>query len=98
MVDVIELKPGHALPVGEVAVLVGPAEDGSGMQTTRSWTYFSYLTNVPGAREARIAEARSYAEEQGVRRVYAIEAGFADQIGGGDTSAVMPLKVEAKTA
>jgi len=98
MVDVIERKPGQALPVGEVSVLVGPAEDGSGMQTTRSWTYFSYLPNVPGAREARIAEARSYAEEQGARRVYVIEAGLADQTGGGDTNAAMPLKVEAETA
>src|SRR3954452_18621023 len=48
------------------ACLVGienlPAEDGSGTQTARLWTYFSYLPNVPGAREARIAEARSYAE------------------------------------
>jgi hypothetical protein len=97
MTDVIGLKPGQALPDREVSVLVGPAEDGSGMETARSWTYFSYLPNVPGAREARIAEAKSYAEEQGIRCVYVIEAGLADQVAGGDTSVVMPLKVEADT-
>jgi len=97
MVDVIGLKPGQALPDGEVSVLVGPAEDGSGMKAARSWTYFSYLPSVPGAREARIAEAKSYAEEQGIRRVYVIEAGLADQVAGGEASVVMPLKVEADT-
>src|SRR5215212_3724105 len=97
MVEVIALKPGDALPDGEVAVVVGPTEDESGMTTDRSWTYFSYLPNVPEARESRIAEAKSYAEEQGIRRVYVIEAGLTDQVAGGEASVIMPLKVEADT-
>ena len=98
MVEVIALKPGDALPDGEVAVVVGPTEDESGMTTDRSWTYCSYLPNVPGARESRIAEAKSYAEEQGIRRVYVLEAGLEDQAARSDPSTVMPLKVEAETA
>jgi hypothetical protein len=97
MVEVIALKPGDALPDGEVAVLVGPTEDESGMTTDRSWTYFSYLPNVPGARESRIAEAQLYAEEQGIRRVYVLEAGLEAQAAETDPSAAMPLKVEAET-
>ncbi len=98
MVEVIALKPGDALPHGEAAVVVGPTEDGSGMAPDRSWTYFSYLPNVPEARERRIAEAQSYAEEQGIRRVYVLEAGLEDQATESDPSTVMPLKVEAETA
>ena len=98
MVDVIALKPGDALPDGEVAVVVGPTEDGSGMTTSRSWTYFSYLPNGPGARESRIADAKGYAEEQGIKRVYVAEAAIGNRAAGSGASAVMPLKVEAETA
>ena len=98
MVEVIALKPGDALPDGVAAVVVGPTEDESGMTTDRSWTYFSYLPNVPGARESRIAEARSYGEEQGIGRVYVLEAGLEAQTAESDPSTVMPLKVEAETA
>jgi len=56
MVEVMEVKPGQALPEGQISVLVGPTEDGSGMTLDRSWTYFSYLPNVPGARASRIAD------------------------------------------
>ena len=97
MVDVIELKPGDALPDREVSVLVGPAEDG-GMPADRAWTYFSYLPNVPGARESRIAEAARYAEERSIRRVYVLETGLQDHAAGQDTSAVMPLRTEADIA
>jgi hypothetical protein len=97
MVEVIVLEPGQALPDEKGSVLVGPTEDGSGMTLDRSWTYFSYLPNVPGARASRIADAVTYAEGQGLRRVYVIEAGLTDYGGGSDTSAVMPLKVEADT-
>jgi hypothetical protein len=95
MVEVIVLEPGQALPDEKGSVLVGPTEDGSGMTLDRSWTYFSYLPNVPGARASRIADAVTYAEGQGLRRVYVIEAGLTDYGGESDTSAVMPLKVEA---
>ena len=98
MVEVIALKPGDALPDGVAAVVVGPTEDESGMTTDRSWTYFSYLPNMPGARESRIVEAQSYAEEQGIRRVYVLEAGVEAQTAETDSSAAMPLKVEAETA
>ena len=98
MVEVIVLEPGEALPDEKGSVLVGPTEDGSGMTLNRSWTYFSYLPNVPGARASRIVDAVSYAEEQGIRRVYVIEAGLTDYAARSNTSAVMPLKVEAETA
>ncbi len=97
MVEVIVLEPGEALPDEKGSVLVGPTEDGSGMTLDRSWTYFSYLPNVPGARASRITDAVSYAEEQGIQRVYVIEAGLSDYGAGSDTNAVMPLKVEADT-
>ena len=98
MVEVIVLEPGEALPDEKGSVLVGPTEDDSGMTLNRSWTYFSYLRNVPGARASRIVDAVSYAEEQGIRRVYVIEAGLTDYAAGSDAGAVMPLKVEAETA
>ena len=97
MVDVIELKPSETLPDEEVSVVVGPTEDSSGMTISRSWTYFSYLPNVPGARTSRIADAKSYAEEHGIRRVYVVEAGLGDHAVESNTT-VMPLKVEAETA
>ena len=97
MVEVIVLEPGQALPDGTGSVLVGPTEDGSGMTLDRSWTYFSYLPNVPGARANRIADAVTYAEEQGIQRVYVIEAGLREYTARSDASAVMPLKVEADT-
>ena len=98
MVEVIALKPGDALSDGEAAIVVGPTEDESGMTTNRSWTYFSYLPNVPVAGESRISEARSYAEEQGIRRIYVLEVGLNDQATQSDPGTVMPLKVEAETA
>ena len=98
MVEVIALKPDDALPDGEAAIVVGPTEDEIGITTDRSWTYFSYLPNVPGARASRISEARSYAEEQGIRRVYVLEAGLNDQAARSDPGTVMPLKVETGTA
>ena len=97
MVEVIVLEPGQALPDGTGSVLVGPTEDGSGMTLDRSWTYFSYLPNVPGARASRIADAVSYAEEQRIRRVYVLEAGLTDYAARSNPTAVMPLKVEADT-
>ncbi len=97
MVDVIELQPGQALPDDGVSVLVGPVEDGGGLETARSWTYFSYLPEVPGARGARIAEAKRYAEEHGIGCVHVIEVGPAEQTAAGETGVVMPLKVEAET-
>jgi len=97
MVEVIVLEPGQALPDEKGSVLVGPTEDGSGMTLDRSWTYFSYLPNVPGARAGRIADAVRYAEEQGIRRVYVIEAGLTDYSARRDLSTAMPLKVEADT-
>ena len=96
MVDVVELKPDEALPEGEASVVVGPTEDESGMTINRSWTYFSYLPDVPGARERRIAEAKRYAEEQGLERVYVAPDGLGDRVGKGD-AAVTPLKVEAES-
>jgi hypothetical protein len=96
MADVIELKPGDPLP-DHVSVLVGPAEDGSGMATRRPWTYFSYLPNVPGARESRIADAKKYAEEHGISRVYVVESGLAQGPDASVTGTVMPLKAEAET-
>lgn len=98
MVDVIELKPGEAVPDGEAAVVVGPAEDGSGLGSGRSWTWFSYLPNVPAARERRIAEATAYAEEAGIGRVYVLEVGLAEHAAAGEARAVIPLKTEAETA
>ena len=97
MVDVIVLEPGEALPDEKGSVLVGPTEDGSGMMLDRSWTYLSYLPNVSGARASRIADAVTYAEEQGLRRIYVIEAGLTEYAARSDTNAVMPLKVEADT-
>src|SRR3954451_512807 len=98
MADVIELKPGEPVPDRKPSVVVGLAEDGGGMTADRSWTYFSYLPGVPGARERRIEEAKAYAEEQGMRRVYVLEASLAEHEAGADKSAVMPRKNEAETA
>ena len=67
------------------------------MTLDRAWTYFSYLPNVPGALASRIADAVSYADEQGLRRVYVLEAGLTDYAARSDASTVMPLKVEADT-
>ena len=67
------------------------------MTLDRAWTYFSYLPNIPGARASRIADAVSYAKEQGIQRVYVLEAGLTDYGARRDATAVMPLKVEADT-
>ena len=96
MVDVIELKPGEAVPEGEAAVVVGPADDGGGLGSERSWTWFSHLPNVPNARERRIAEATAYAEEAGIGRVYVLEVGLAEHAAAA-SRAVIPLKTEADT-
>jgi hypothetical protein len=96
MVDVIALKPGEAIPDGRAAVVVAPAEDGSGAEISPSWTYFSYLPNVPGARERRLAEATAYAEGQGIRCVYVLEVGPAEYVAGTESGLVVPLKTEGE--